>query len=179
MSTYNSKKGVKTLPAKYQVGYTQKIIDASQEYGVLRNQLAYILATVKHETNETFKPVVEAYWLSENWRKKNLRYYPWHGRGFVQLTWEYNYKFASEQLGIDLIADPNLALDPNVSTVILIVGMLEGWFTGKKLGDYVDLFKSDFVRARRVVNGNDDANLIAGYAKEYDKLLKEAGYGVE
>ena len=41
--------------------------------------VAYIMATVKHETNNTFEPVEEAYWLSESWRKANLRYYPWHG----------------------------------------------------------------------------------------------------
>lgn len=58
----------------------------------LKSQIAYVLATVEWETAKTFKPVREAFWLSEAWRKKNLRYYPFYGRGYVQLTWEKNYK---------------------------------------------------------------------------------------
>jgi hypothetical protein len=45
----------------------------------LLNQVAYQLATVHWETNRTFEPVREAYWLSEEWRKRNLRYYPFYG----------------------------------------------------------------------------------------------------
>ena len=175
-SKMKGKKQVVTLPKKYRVGYINLIVKEASDRGVLRNQLAYILATTKHETNNTFKPVVEAYWLSEGWRKRNLRYYPWHGRGFVQLTWEYNYKKASDKLGVDFIADPDKALDPELSAKILVVGMLEGWFTGKELSDYITLKKSDFRNARRIVNGMDDADLIAKYAREYDKVLKEAGY---
>lgn len=158
-------------------GYTELIVREAKRYKVLRNQLAYILATVKHETNNTFEPVVEAYWLSENWRRLNLRYYPWHGRGFVQLTWEYNYKKASEKLGVDLISDPDKALDPKVSAEILVLGMIEGWFTGKKLSDYITLSHSDFLNARRIINGRDKKELIAKYAREYDYILKKIGYG--
>jgi len=78
-------------------------------------QQAYVLATVEHETNATFEPVIEAYWVSEQWREENLRYYPYYGRGFVQLTWDYNYDKYSDKLGVDLLADPDLVLEPNVS----------------------------------------------------------------
>ena len=57
-----------------------------------KNQIKYIIATVQHETNNTFKPIKEAYWLSEGWRKRNLRYYPYYGRGYVQITWRENYE---------------------------------------------------------------------------------------
>uniref|UniRef100_A0AC34G9W9 Uncharacterized protein n=1 Tax=Panagrolaimus sp. ES5 TaxID=591445 RepID=A0AC34G9W9_9BILA len=57
--------------------------------------------------------------------------------------------------------------------------MQEGWFTGKKLSDYITLQKSDFRNARRIVNLMDKADLIAGYARDYDKLLLAEGYGVE
>ncbi len=161
------------------LGDTQLIIAESKSRGVLRNQLAYILATAYHETAHTVKPVKEAFWIknAEEWRKKFLRYYPWYGRGYVQLTWDYNYKKAGENLNLDLTTDPDVVMQPEVATKILVVGMIEGWFTGKKLSDYITITKSDFVGARRIINGTDKASTIAGYAKEYDTDLKAIGYG--
>lgn len=161
------------------LGYTQEIIKAAKERGVLRNQLAYILATAYHETAHTMKPVKEAYWVkdAENWRKKNLRYYPWYGRGYVQLTWEYNYKKAGDKLGVDLVGNKELALDPKIAANILVLGMIEGWFTTRKLSDYITLQKSDFVGARKIINGSDKATEIAEIAKKYDADLKAIGYG--
>lgn len=159
--------------------YKQLIIDTCKKYGLLRNEAAYVLATVEWETARTFEPVREAYWLSEDWRKKNLRYYPWYGRGFVQLTWEENYKRAGDKLGRDFTTDPDTVMEPNISAEILVLGMKEGWFTGKKLSDYITLRASDFYNARRIVNGLDKAKEIEELAKKYDKELREAGYGVE
>lgn len=155
-----------------QLGYTQKLIESCKEHELLRNQAAYVLATAYHETAHTMKPVIEAYWLSEEWRRKHLRYYPWYGRGFVQLTWEFNYKSMSERLGVDLITDPNKACDPDVAADIAVIGMKEGIFTKKRLDQYITLKKSDFVGARRIINLQDKAQLIAGYAKDYDSQLK-------
>src|SRR5688572_29351341 len=61
---------------------------------------AYALATACHETACTMQPVREAFWLSENWRSRNLRYYPFYGRGYVQLTWKANYDKADRELGL-------------------------------------------------------------------------------
>jgi len=98
--------------------------------------------------------------------------------GYVQLTWRHNYELASRKLGVDFVASPKLLLVPEHAAVILVRGMKEGWFTGKKLSDYITLAKSDFTTARRIVNGTDKAKLLASYAEEYDRLLKAAGYGV-
>jgi len=38
--------------------------------------------------------------------------------------------------------------------------------------------RSDFKNARHIINGMDKADLIAGYAKQYDKALLEIGYDV-
>ncbi len=59
---------------------------------------AYALATACHETAYTMQPVREAFWLSENWRRTHLRYYPFYGRGYVQLTWKANYERADREL---------------------------------------------------------------------------------
>jgi hypothetical protein len=159
------------------LGCTRLIIKACKKYGCLRNQAAYILATAYHETAHTMEPVVEAYWLSESWRQRNLRYYPWHGRGFVQLTWEANYIKAQKELGLPFHDDPNTALEPGPAAAVLVKGAMEGWFTGKKISDFVTLQKSDFRLARKVINGMDKADTIAALAKQYDALLKAEGFG--
>lgn len=156
------------------LGDTKLIISEAEKRGVLRNQLAYILATAYHETAHTMKPVRE--YGGENYLKAK-KYYPYVGMGYVQLTWKENYEKASKKLGVDFVKDPKKLLEPRYAAPILVDGMLEGWFTGKKLSDYITLTKSDFVNARRIVNGTDKASLIAGYASEYDKDLKAMGYG--
>jgi len=153
-------------------GYTQALIDSSKGHGLLRNQCAYVLATTYHETGATMKPVIEANWLSEDWRKNHLRYYPWYGRGFVQLTWEANYIKAEKELGKPIHQNPALALDPVIAADIAVIGMKEGWFTGKKLSDFIDLQDSDFLHARKIINLMDKAETIEGYAKWYDSALK-------
>ncbi len=129
--------------------------------------IAYGLATTQWETNHTFEPVKEAYWLSESWRKKNLRYYPYYGRGYVQLTWDRNYELYGSILGLDLIDEPDYALRHDVSVFVIAHGMKMGGFTGRKLEDYITRNKTDFVNARRVINGTNKAYEIAALAEEY------------
>lgn len=132
-------------------------------------QIAYALATVDHETNHTFKPVREAYWVSnaEAWRKANLSYWPFYGRGYVQLTHDYNYKLYSGIIGLDLLADPDAALRHDVSLFVLVQGMKIGGFTRKPLEKYVNPGHVDFFNARRVINGLDKAQQIADLAQTY------------
>jgi putative chitinase len=89
------------------------------------------------------------------------------GRGFVQLTGRANYRKAQILFGRDLIGEPDLALEPELAAAIMVAGMRDGWFTGKRMGDY-----SGFVSMRYVVNGNDKAALIAGYAEDFEDALQ-------
>lgn len=171
------------------LGHTRLIIEACKEHELLRNQAAYVLATAYWESARTMEPVKEAFWLSEQWRKKNLHYYPYYGRGYVQLTWESNYRFASNQIGDDLVSNPDLALVPEDAMEILVLGCRDGWFTrahktngwdpGYRLENFITLQKSNFVEARKIVNGMDKANTIAGIAEDYDAMLVIEGYGVD
>lgn len=161
------------------LGETPLILQECQRQGLLRNQAAYVLATAFWETAHTMEPVREAFWLSEDWRAKNLRYYPWYGRGFVQLTWETNYEAMGRRLGLDLTTDPDVVMRPDTAAKILVVGMREGIFTGKKLDDYITLQSSDYRGARRIVNGMDKASAIAELAEDYEAALLGIGYGVE
>lgn len=133
--------------------------------------LAYLLATTHHETNKTFQPVREAYWLSESWRKSNLRYYPYYGRGYVQLTWDYNYKKQGDKYNLPLVSQPDLVMDPKVAAKILIHGSVAGDFTGRGLGLYFNSTVDNPIEARRVINGTDKAAMIAGYHSKYLKAL--------
>jgi len=135
----------------------------------LPDQAAYVLATVEWETAGTFKPVEEAYYLASkaDAYRQGLRYYPYYGRGYVQLTWENNYRKYAQIMGLDLVGNPTLALEPKTALFILVHGFKTGAFTGKKLTDYINGDGADFVEARRCINGTDKAEEIAGLAEKY------------
>lgn len=155
-------------------GDTRLIIAECAAQNLLRNECAYVLATAKWETAHTLKPVRE--YGGETYLRSK-KYYPYVGMGYVQLTWKANYEKASKKLGVDFVANPRLLLEPKHAVRILVTGMREGWFTGKKLSHYITLGRSDFVGARRIVNGTDKAAQIAALARDYDAALKAAGYG--
>ena len=99
---------------------------------------------------------------------------PIYGRGLVQLTWKANYARMAEVCGVDLVADPDLALGLTVAVTILFEGMLQGLFTGKRLADFFHDATADWVEARRIVNGVDRADTIAGFAQHFDVALRSA-----
>jgi len=90
----------------------------------------------------------------------------------VQLTWWANYDKASNKLGYDYTQNPDLVMKKEHAVKILITGMKEGWFTGRKLSDYIHQSKKDYINARRIINGTDKAKLIAGYADIFEKALR-------
>lgn len=140
-------------------------------------RLAYMLATVYHETARTMLPI-------EEYGKGKGRPYgnpvngkTYYGRGYVQLTWKSNYDRMGKLLGVDLTANPDLALNTEVATKIMFEGMLKkdsfrGDFTGKCLEDYFNGAKEDWVNARRIINGLDKAETIAGYGKKFYQCLR-------
>ena len=138
----------------------------------LKTQIAYVLATADHETNHTFKPVTEAYWLPnpDTYLKTHLpssKYHPYYGRGYVQLTWDYNYEKYGKLLGKDLVKHPELALEPEIALFVLVHGFKTGAFTGRKISDYINPHETDFVKARYCINGKDSADKIAELAKKH------------
>lgn len=156
-------------------------------YGLPLRHRAYILATAMHETARTMQPVRETLAgtddaavarLEAAWRKGQLQWVKtpywrpdadgkaWFGRGYVQLTHRANYKRAGDELGIDLVSNPAVAMRPDVAVLVLVRGMTEGWFTGKKLADY-----SSYEDMRRVVNGTDRAADIAALARGFEDAL--------
>lgn len=172
----------------------EAVLDAWEKDNARRDDrwLAYILATAYHESAYTMQPVretlansdeqaaarLEAAWdagklswvKTPYWRKDADGKY-WFGRGLVQITFKANYQTLGDAIGVDLVANPDLALDLDVAIRVLFYGMLHGSFTGHKLGDYFNKTKHDWVNARRIVNGLDRADRIAGYGKAYYAAL--------
>jgi hypothetical protein len=107
---------------------------------------AGVIGTIAVETASTFLPVREAYWLSETWRKAHLRYYPWYGRGYIQLTWEANYANYGQAAGVDLISNPDRAMDPDVAARVLAEFFV-------KSGAAAAAGRHDWTECRRLVQG--------------------------
>jgi putative chitinase len=150
---------------------------------------AYALATAFHETAATMQPVREAFWLSENWRKRHLtKYYPFYGRGYVQLTWKKNYERADKELGLGgkLLANLDLGMKPEVAAPIMVKGMEEGWFCASKDGARHTLARhvakagpstrDQYRSARRIINGVDRADTIAAEALAFQAALQAGGW---
>lgn len=141
-------------------------------------EIAYALATIAHETAWTFRPIEEyGKGRGKAYGKKDpVTGATYYGRGYVQLTWPENYKKASSELGLgkDLYENPEKALVPSIAFDILTRGMHEGWFTGKKLGDFIHGETADFYNARTIINSHDKASTISGYAKEFRSILTSA-----
>lgn len=140
-------------------------------------QLAYIIATAYHEAR--FKPIAEIRAKPGTAvRRMQDRY--WHtgyyGRGLCQLTWKRNYQKFQDLLGLPLVENPDLVLDVKVSAEILVVGMLRGLFSGKKLGAYFPPppADADWLGARKTVNGTFQADRVEYAAKKILVLLYDA-----
>ncbi|ULJ63264.1 hypothetical protein MIS46_04235 [Wielerella bovis] len=177
-----------------QVDGINALVLAGVQHGLTVQQHAYVLATAYHETAKTMQPIAE-YGRGQNyvygrWQTNSagVKYcykngsrdvvytenecpHLFYGRGFVQLTWYDNYLRAGQKLGVDLLNNPDLALQMDLSAKIMILGMKEGWFTGKKLSDYINDHRNDYVNARRIVNGTDKADQIARYARVFETTL--------
>ncbi len=151
-------------------------------------QVAYALATFKWETANTFAPIHELGSFSYfdkyepgtplgtqlgNTQKGDGFLY--RGRGYVQITGRELYQHVGQLLGVDLLNNPDLALDPEVAYRIAAGGMLHGWFTGRRLSQYFsDPTKPDYVKARRMINGTDHAEDIAAIAQQFAVVLQAA-----
>lgn len=165
---------VQALPASQRRAANQHfpvIVQEAQRQGITNKaQLAYILATSVHESGagahmEEFASG-RAYEgrssLGNNQPGDGTRF---KGRGYVQITGRRNYTDWSRRLGVDLVGNPRLAQDPRIAAQILVGGMKEGTFTGRRLDQYINDRQTDFTGARRIVNGTDRAGSIANIAQ--------------
>jgi hypothetical protein len=136
-------------------------------------KLNYILATSWHESRLQLVVEKRAAPGSDAYAKQEKYWYTgFYGRGLAQLTHEDNYRKMGKRLNIDLVNNPDLALDKRYSADILVIGMMEGIFTGVGLGNYINRSTEDYFNARKVVNGVDRAQLIADYTSKINNNLE-------
>ncbi len=170
-----NKKLFKTL-TQLQVDSIDAILNECELQGVddIR-QVAYILATPYHECYNPKKPETRLTPITEYGSKAYLegkKYYPYIGRGFSGLTWEDNYRKEGKRLNLDLVNSPDLILDIPVAANSHVWCLTHGTYTGKKISDYINDKKCDFVNSRRVINGKDKAEEIAAIAQKFLTCLQ-------
>jgi hypothetical protein len=163
-----------------QVRGIDAILDEAERRGTPLKHLAYMLATAHHETARTMQPIAEyGKGAGRKYGVKGKYGQVPYGRGYVQLTWDSNYERADKELGLKgaLLRNFNLAMRQDIAAKIMFEGMTAGWFTGRRLADYIVGDKADYVGARRIINGTDKAKTIAGHTAVFEAALKAGGYG--
>jgi hypothetical protein len=153
--------------------------------------LAYPLATSFHETDRAMWPIEEyGKGKGKAYGKPNKAGKVYYGRGFVQLTWEENYKRATKELGLegddDLVKHPERALELSISAEIMFRGMWEGWFRrGHTLPKYFNETTDNGYGAREIINGDKSivpswssgvpmGDIIEGYHRKFMAALEAA-----
>jgi putative chitinase len=152
-------------------------IENDSELRDLRH-IAYLLATIKHECADTWKPIKEFATGEDYEGRLDLgNIHPgdgprFKGRGYVQLTGRANYRKFGNRFNIDLEDDPALALDPQISYKIASDGMRHGLFTGRELSDFIHEDHCDYRNARRIINRLDKADKIKSHAEKFESILR-------
>lgn len=186
-----------------QVAGIEGILDAFETHGDGSiKTLAYALATAYHEVGRNMVPVREGFAKTDAGARRAVaalarrrgpksavaRYskptgpygHVYYGRGPMQLTWLENYMASSADAGVDLVKDPDAMLDPVISSRVLIRGLMDGRWNGKRKGiaHYLPPDGDDDLKnARRTVNITDKWQKIAGHYHQFLSALKAAGFG--
>lgn len=140
------------------------IAQALRNEGILdSNVLAYALATIEHETDETFAPIDE---IQGRLSARRLGYEGgtnYFGRGFIQLTHLRNYKVMGQRIGMgdELVKNPSLASTPEVAAKILAA-----FFKDNNIANLAS--KGYFVAARRPINPDLNGYKVASLAWKYE-----------
>ena len=88
------------------------------------------------------------------------------GRGLKQLTGKFNYTKCSEALGVDLVGNPDLLLEPTYAA------RSAGWFwKTNNLSSFAD--NNDILGMTKKINGGTIG--LADRQAKYDKCLKAMG----
>ncbi|TLU83357.1 MAG: hypothetical protein FDX30_09995 [Chlorobium sp.] len=167
----------KTLDQKQKDGF-KYLLAKIEGLDLDKRWAAYIIATVWHDTLCAMQPISEKGSLRHfnNYENCNGNIFLgdgflYRGRGYVPLVWKDNYQKFGRLLGIDLLGDPEVVLNPEIAWKILIAGMTGGLFTGDNLLKYFNDVNTDWIEARKIINNSDDGEQIAEHAIKFYEAL--------
>lgn len=133
------------------------------------------LATVRIEVGRDYKPKREIISLETANRNYGGRFgnrpgtndgFDYRGGGFIQLTFRGNYLEYGNKIGVNLVDNPTLLMDPNISARVLA-----RYF--KDRGVNVALNKKDFLTARRIVNGTNRVTNLPNGWNEFSNVVNQ------
>lgn len=167
------------------------IVETLNKEGANLKEASYILATALFDSSRKMQPHVEDEdedFYREMYDIEGLRKViairlgntvagdgaKYKHRGFIPLLGKVNYKAFNDTVGIDLVETPEVVESLKVASEILVKGMLQGIFTGVPLSRYINSRKTDYINARRVTKGVDNAKKIALLAEQLEKAIKES-----
>jgi hypothetical protein len=142
--------------------------------------LAYFLATALHETAATMQPVAEygkgsGQPYGEPVAETGEAYY---GRGYVQLTWDDNYKRADSEFDWhdeeSCYLHPDRQLQGPIAARTGYRGMMNAWFrSGKQFDVFFNADKDDPYHARDIINGDMDMKPSWGGGQTYGQIIAD------
>lgn len=167
-----------------------------------KREIAAILANARHESDEfkatnEYNTAVWSHYCDTTYGKTCAPGKTYHGRGPIQLSWNYNYLDAGKDLGIDLWGNPDLvASDPKIAFSTMM------WFWTKRTAkvivnnrqedvschDAMIKGKGGFGATISVINGGLECKntrtevqraQVVKRVKNYNELLKEMGLSEE
>lgn len=162
------------------------IKEACIKYSITDNRMvAYILATAYWETGQTMMPIEEygkgvGHKYGQKIKQSGQPYvepdFIYYGRGYTQNTWFENYEMLSnqsyaKQQGWDFLNHPELLLEVEPSLWATIHCMWHGLYTGVGLSKYFNDTTEDPINCRKVINGLDQADRIAGFYQDFKATI--------
>lgn len=156
---------------------------------VLPDVMAGAMATIRIEVGKSFLPIQEiasgdAYEGRinlGNTQKGDGRKFK--GRGFIQLTGRSNYEYFGHLVQVDLITNPDLALDMEISAKILAYyfrdrKVIDACISAGKFAPGTPESYTAWSRVRKLVNGGNgiDSSLPGGTTngvKEFNNIINQ------
>lgn len=133
------------------------------------------LATVRVECGRDYKPkreIITPELANKNYgarygnRKGTNDGFNYRGAGLIQLTFRGNYQDYGDKIGVNLVDNPELLLDVNISAKVLA-----RYFKDRGVIDVLN--RRDFLEARKIINGvNPNTKLPNGWG-EFEKVVNQ------